>query len=107
MNAHTFIVVFVTAKDKEEAVKIAQGLLEDKLIACANIMEGVRSMFWWENKIDAGTEVLLVLKTKKSLFNKVDKKVKALHSYKTPEIIALPIVAGSADYLSWIRTSVC
>jgi len=95
----------VTAKDKKEAVKIAQGLLESKLIACANIIDGVQSLFWWQGKIDSSKEVLLVLKTKKFLFKKVSEKVKSLHSYQTPEIIALPIIAGSKDYLNWINSS--
>ncbi len=101
----TYIVVFVTAKDKQEAQIIADGLLKQKLIACANILEGVQSLFWWQGKIDKAQEVLLVLKTKKILFTKLTKAVKAVHSYQTPEIIALPIVAGDKDYLKWIEDS--
>ena len=97
-----YIIVLVTAKDKKEAGKIAKGLLEAKLIACANIVEGVQSLFWWQGKIDSSKEVLLVLKTKKILFKKVAVKVKSLHSYQTPEIIALPVIAGSKDYLQWL-----
>jgi periplasmic divalent cation tolerance protein len=100
-----YIVVLVTAKDKKEAGKIAKGLLEAKLIACANIVEGVQSLFWWQGKIDSSKEVYLILKTKKILFKKVAVKVKSLHSYQTPEIIALPIVGGSEDYLHWISSS--
>ena len=100
-----FIVVLVTAKDKKEALKIAQGLLEAKLIACANIIDGVQSLFWWQGKIDSSKEVLLVLKSKKVLFKKISTKVKSLHSYQTPEIIALPVVEGSEDYLGWISSS--
>ena len=101
-----YIVILVTAKDKKEAEKISRGLLEAKLIACANIVKGVQSLFWWQGKIDSSKEVLLVLKTKKILFKKVSTKVRSLHSYQTPEIIALPIVAGSDDYLGWITSSV-
>ena len=101
-----YIVILVTAKDKKEAGKIARGLLEAKLIACANIVEGVQSLFWWQGKIDSSKEVLLVLKTKKVLFKKVIAQVRSLHSYQTPEIIALPIVAGSDDYLQWLDGSV-
>jgi periplasmic divalent cation tolerance protein len=97
-----YIIVLVTAKDKKEAEKISRGLLEAKLIACANIIEGVQSLFWWQGKIDSSQEVLLVTKTKKILFKKIIALVKSLHSYQTPEIIALPIVAGSKDYLKWI-----
>jgi periplasmic divalent cation tolerance protein len=101
-----FTVILVTAKNKKEAVKIARGLLEAKLVACANIVDSVQSLFWWQGKIDSSKEVLLILKTKKLLFKKVAAKVKSLHSYQTPEIIGLPIVNGSEDYLSWINSSV-
>ncbi len=102
---NTHIIIFVTAKDKKEATKIANGLLKAKLIACANIIPGVQSLFWWQGKIDRGSEVLLILKTKKSLFKKVEAQVKVLHSYTTPEIIALPIAAGSEAYLKWVDAS--
>ena len=101
-----YIVILITTKDAKQAQKIADGLLKDKLVACANIIGGVRSLFWWAGKIDSAKEVLLILKTKKTLFNKAAAKVKLLHSYQTPEIIALPIVAGSEDYLKWISVSV-
>ncbi len=101
-----YIVVLVTAKDEEEAKKISEKLLSEKLIACANIVKGIESLFWWEGKIDHSNEALLILKTKRSLFKKVEKAVKSVHSYSTPEIIALPIVAGSQDYLKWINESV-
>ncbi len=101
----SYIIVLVTAKDKIEASKIARGLLEAKLIACANIMDGVQSLFWWEGKIDFSSEALLVIKTKKTLFKKVCSQVKSLHSYQTPEIIALPIIDGSKEYLRWIQSS--
>jgi periplasmic divalent cation tolerance protein len=106
MKTVQHIVIFVTAKDKVEAQKIAAKLLEAKLIACANILEGVKSMFWWQGKIDEAAETLLVLKTRRALFKKIVAEVKVLHSYETPEVIALPILEGSADYLKWIDTSV-
>lgn len=102
----TYIVIFVTTKDKAQASKIAKALLEAKLIACANIIKGVSSMFWWQGKVDQAQETLLILKTKANLFKKVEAKVKSLHSYEVPEIIALPIVAGSSAYLKWIDGSV-
>ena len=93
-------------KNKKEADTISRGLLEAKLIACANTIEGIQSFFWWQDKIDSSKEALLILKTKKTLFKKIVTKVKALHSYQTPEIIAIPIVNGSKDYLGWISFSV-
>ncbi len=100
-----YVTILVTTKDKKEAQQIAKGLLSAKLIACANMIEGVQSMFWWEGKIDSAKETLLVLKTKQSSFKKVEAKVRLLHSYKVPEIIALPVLAGSTDYLKWIEDS--
>ena len=100
-----YIVIFITAKDKEEANTIANKLLEDKLIACANIVESVKSLFWWDGKIDNANETLLILKTRKDLFEKIVTAVKTVHSYDVPEIIALPIVEGNKDYLEWIKES--
>ena len=96
------IVVFITAKDIVEAKTISDQLLEKKLIACANIIEGVQSVFWWQGKIDQAKETLIVLKSKQDLFKKIVKTVKAHHSYEVPEIIALPIIDGNPDYLKWI-----
>ncbi len=101
----SYIIILVTTKDKKEAEKIARALLESKLIACANILPGVHSLFWWQGKIDSSQEALLVLKTKKTLFKKVSSKVKSIHSYQTPEIIVLPVVHGSEDYLQWLEHS--
>lgn len=100
------IIIFVTAKDFKEAKKISQALVERKLIACANIIQGVQSLFWWEGKVDVANEVLLILKTRRNLFKKVEQLVKSLHSYSVPEIIAMPIVAGSKEYLKWVNDSV-
>lgn len=99
------IVVFVTASSKEEAQKISLGLLDDKLVACVNIIDGISSLFWWQGKIDNAKEVLLVIKTRRALLNRLMDKVKSLHSYEVPEIIALPIVAGNKKYLDWIDES--
>lgn len=99
------IVVLVTAKNVREANKIAAQLVQDKLVACANIVEGVRSIFWWQGKVDKAREVLLILKSEKSRFSKIVTAVKKLHSYEVPEIIALPIIDGNSDYLSWINRS--
>ncbi len=100
------IVVFVTAKDEQEAGKIAEGLVQNKLVACANIVSGIKSVFWWEGKVDRAQECLLILKSKKNFFSRIVKTVKSLHSYETPEIIALPIVEGYKGYLDWIDGSV-
>lgn len=99
------IVVFITCKDQTEASAVADHLLKEKLIACANMVSGIQSMYWWQGKVNTDQEVLMIIKTRKALFPKIVKAVKALHSYTVPEIIALPIVAGNADYLKWIDDS--
>ena len=97
------IVVFITASDEDEAVKIARSLVEAKLAGCVNIIKNIRSVYRWEETVEDDPEVLMVAKTQKTLFHELMKKVKAIHSYTVPEIIALPIVEGSEDYLQWLR----
>jgi len=100
-----FIVIFITCANKNAAKKIAAGLISAKLAACVNIIEGLDSLFWWKNKVDHASEVLLIVKSRKTKLTRIIKKVKSLHSYSTPEIIALPIIAGDKDYLNWINDS--
>lgn len=97
------IVVFITASDEDAAVKIARSLVEAKLAGCVNIIKNIRSVYRWEETVEDEPEVLMVAKTRKALFDELMKKVKELHSYTVPEIIALPIVEGSEDYLQWLR----
>lgn len=99
-------VVLITAANKEEAEKISAVLLNKRLAACVNIIEGVNSLFWWQGKIDKAVETLLVVKTSQRVFQELVAVVKAAHSYKVPEIIALPIVDGFDEYLQWINQSV-
>lgn len=103
MASGDFIVIFITAKDTAQARTVARKLLDDKLAACVNIVSGVQSLFWWEGKVDEAAEVLLVVKSRKKLFAKLQRAVRAAHSYQVPEIIALPIVAGNKEYLNWIK----
>lgn len=100
-----FIVVLVTARDKTEAERIARHLVEHKLCACVNIVSPVNSLFRWDNKLDSSEEAMLIIKTKKTLFKKLEEAVKSVHSYEVPEIIALPVVAGSKKYLDWVKAS--
>ena len=98
-----FIVVFVTCGSEEEALKIARALVEEKLAACANMISPLRSIYRWEGKTWDEKEWLLIIKTQQSTFEDLAKRVKTLHSYSVPEIIALPIVEGSPAYLTWIE----
>jgi periplasmic divalent cation tolerance protein len=92
----------VTTPSKEEALKIVRRLLDDRLIACANIVGSVSSLFWWEDEIDEATEFLIFMKSREELFQRISERVKELHSYQMPEIIALPMIAGSPSYLKWL-----
>lgn len=100
------IVVFVTASNKKEAVKIARGLIEKKLAACVNIIEKIESFFRWKGKVERSSETLLVIKSQKKMLNKIIRHVKSAHSYEVPEIIALPITGADKNYLRWIDESV-
>jgi len=97
------IVVLITAPSEEEAAKIARALVEERLAACANIVKHIRSVYRWEGKIEDDPEVLMVVKTREALFDALEKRVRELHSYSVPEVIALPIVQGSEAYLKWLE----
>jgi periplasmic divalent cation tolerance protein len=99
---NVYIIVVVTAPSKQEAEKIAQHLLDKRLIACANIIGPVSSVFRWSGKTEHTEEYLMLLKSRKDLFEKLSETVKALHSYEVPEILVLPVVGGSEVYLSWL-----
>lgn len=100
---NTYIIVLVTTPAKKEAEKIVQHLLDNKFIACANIIGPVSSVFRWSGKIEKAEEYLTLMKTRSDLFEKVEGAVKALHSYEVPEILAIPIVEGSKAYLKWLE----
>ncbi len=97
------VVVLITASSAEEAAKLGRALVEERLIACANIVGGVRSLFFWEGKLQDERETLMICKSTSLLMDRIIKRVKELHSYTVPEIIALPIVAGSKEYLEWVN----
>ncbi len=100
----SYVLVVMTTSSKEEAVKIVHSLLNEKLIACANIVGPIASLFWWQGKIDEENEFLVFMKSRKNLFKRLSEKVTEIHSYDLPEIIALPIIEGSPLYLDWLRT---
>jgi periplasmic divalent cation tolerance protein len=96
------IVVFVTAP-AEEAVDLAKTLVDERLVACVNIVPGLRSIYWWQGKVEDEPEVLCIMKTRTTLFEPLRDRVRELHSYEVEEIIALPIMAGNPPYLDWIK----
>jgi periplasmic divalent cation tolerance protein len=101
-----FILVLVTCANKKEALLIKECLLVKKIVACVNIVNNVDSFYWWQGLIDSGREVLLLIKSKQELLKPIIKIVKQNHSYKVPEIIAMPVIGGNSDYLQWISDSV-
>lgn len=98
-----FIVVFVTCKSAKEAQRIAARLVQKRLAACVNIIGSVKSIYRWKGRIEAAKEILMVIKSTKRKFASLENEIRRLHSYDTPEIIALPVVAGSKRYLEWLR----
>lgn len=99
------IIVLITASSEAEAAKIGAALVDERLAACVNIVPGVRSLFFWEGKTQDERELLLICKSRQPLLERIIARVKSLHSYTVPEVIALPVAGGSEDYLRWLRDS--
>ncbi len=100
------IVVLVTAASLRESTKIARQLVEAKLAACVNITQPIRSIYRWQGKMADEREFLLIIKSTRELFPEIKAAVSKIHSYQTPEIICLPIIDGSENYLQWVSDSV-
>jgi|SRR3989304_8609811 len=98
-----FIVVLITAGSVEEGERIAGSLVDNHLVACVNVVPSVKSIFFWEGKTDQQSEVLLIAKSRKALLNQIIEHVKKIHSYSVPEVIAIPVIGGSEDYLKWVE----
>jgi len=101
-SAASFALVLVTAPDLKTARALAKAALSARLIACANLISKIESHYRWQDKIESGTEVLLILKTQKSKLAALEKLVLAKHPYDTPEFLVLPVSAGSKKYLDWL-----
>jgi len=99
------MVVLVTAPDLKTARQLAQSALEARLIACANIVPRIESHYWWQGRIEAGAEVLVMMKTTAGRLAALEKLVLAKHPYETPEFIVLPIRHGNKRYLDWVRAN--
>lgn len=102
MNISDYITVFITASSLDESKRIGKSLVEERLAACVNIITQVQSIFRWKGKICDEQEAFMIIKTRSDLFDTLRLRVKELHSYEVPEIIALPIIKGSEAYLKWI-----
>jgi periplasmic divalent cation tolerance protein len=97
------IQVFTTVEKSEDAERIASAVVHARVAACAQIVGPIRSIYWWKAKVEEAGEWLCVMKTRKDLFSALEKEIKKVHPYDVPEIIALPIIAGSTSYLQWIE----
>src|SRR4029079_12493191 len=105
MSGDDPIVVFLTAPNGEEATRLADLLIGAHLAACVQILPEMESVYRWQGNIERQSEILLIVKTTAAKFADLEKEVRVLHSYETPEIIAIPLVAGSTPYLEWIKDS--
>ena len=99
------IVVLVTVSSADEGERIAGPLVTEQLAACVNMLGPIRSLYRWDGQLQRDEEFLLIVKTRAALFPELATRVRMLHSYETPEVIALPISAGSPPYLEWLRTA--
>ena len=96
------VFVYTTYPSLVEAERIGKAVLEQRLAACVNILPGMISHYWWQGKIERGEEVVMIIKTRASLAERVRAAVKAMHSYDTPAIVVLPIEGGEPGYLTWL-----
>lgn len=99
------LVVFVTCANRAQATRLSRHLVRRHLAACVTVVPAVESVFWWRGKVERARETLLIIKTTRQAFERLRAAVVRLHSYDTPEIIALPIVQGHPPYLAWVRAS--
>jgi periplasmic divalent cation tolerance protein len=97
------VLVYITCQDRDEAMRIARTLVEERLAACANVHGAIDSFYWWEGKVQSGAEVALVAKTRSELADALTARVKKLHSYTVPCVVTLDIEGGNPDFLDWIE----
>jgi periplasmic divalent cation tolerance protein len=100
---HNILVVFVAASNQDEAIRISELAVKSHLAACATMIPTVQSMYWWEGNLVKDQESLVLLKTTTERFNRLQEAILAIHSYKVPEIIAIPIETGLPQYLEWVE----
>ncbi|MBI3441654.1 MAG: divalent-cation tolerance protein CutA [Proteobacteria bacterium] len=98
------IFIYVTVPTESEAMRLAEAVVADRLAACANIISGTKSVYHWEGKLEQGHETVVIFKTRASLFPEVEARVKQLHSYEVPCIVALPLTDVSDGFMQWIYT---
>ncbi len=103
----TVTLIYVTASSEEEARRIGTTLVSERLAACANLLPGMTSLFWWEGRIQEAREVTIILKTRADLVERLTDRVRQLHSYECPCVVALPIAGGNQAFIDWIVAETC
>ena len=106
MEADALYMVYATVETKEQAVFIARTLLDERLIACANIIPAIYSVYEWEGKVVEATEVVMIMKTMAALVQRTSDRIRQLHSYECPCIVSWPVETGNPDFLAWVGESV-
>ncbi|OAN43912.1 dihydroorotate dehydrogenase [Paramagnetospirillum marisnigri] len=94
--------IYVTASGREEALNLARVLVESRLVACANVLDGATSLYWWEGKVAEEREAVMICKTRSALVQAVIHRLKELHSYDCPCVVVMPIATGNPDFLAWV-----
>ncbi|RKY93450.1 MAG: divalent-cation tolerance protein CutA [Candidatus Hydrothermota bacterium] len=97
-----FVQIMTTVPDRKTALRIGEKLLEDKLCACFQIVGPINSLYRWKGKIEKDEEFLCLIKTREDLIEKIEESLRKMHPYEVPEFLVIPVVAGSADYISWL-----
>ncbi len=100
------VIVFVTVPDLREGSRISKAILTSRLAACVNVIPGIQSMYQWKGKIVQEKEAMLVLKTTRLRYQKLEQKIKQLNPYEVPEIIAIPLIYGLSQYIEWVKREV-
>lgn len=100
-----YAILYVTVPTVEEGERIGRVLLEERMVGCVNLIPQMRSVYWWEGKLETSSEAVLLLKTVRSNFDRVASRITELHPYEVPCVLSLPIEAGTSPYLDWLRTS--
>lgn len=95
--------IYMTASGRDEARAIGTNLVESRLVACVNIIDDMKSLYWWDGQVQDNTEAVIIAKTTESLVPAVIEKVKEIHSYTCPCVVALPVTDGNPDYLNWVN----
>ena len=103
MAPQPVMIAYITAADRDEALRLATVLVEERLAACANILDGMTSLYWWQGEMQQGREVSLIVKTRADLIEPLKRRVLEIHSYAVPCIVAWPIAEGHEPFLDWVR----